>query len=110
MKKFALVAVAAALAATTFSVTAEAAQRWQHRGWNGSHHGWNHRGWNHGRWHGGRHYGYRHGWRGGARWGYWGGPRVVIGVPVYGRECFIKKVRRHDVNGHTFVKRVRVCR
>jgi hypothetical protein len=111
MRKLAIGAMAAVVAALSLSTAAEASQ-WRHRGFhNGWHHGWNggrhwRGGWHHG-WRGGwRHHGWRYGWRG----GYWGGPRIVIGGPVYDGYCFVKKVRRHDENGNAYIKRVRVCR
>lgn len=108
MKKIAIAAIVATFAATSFASVADAAQ-WRQRGWhNGYHHGWNHRAWRGGWHHGWRHHGWRAGW-----WGspFWGGPRIVIGGPAYvGDYCFVKKVRRHDANGNTYIKRVRVCR
>lgn len=107
MKKLAIGAIAAVFATLSLSTVADARPNWRH-GWNhgGLHHGWNHRGW-----HGGWHHGWRHGgWhrgRWGWRGGYWGGPRLVIGVGP--GPCYVKKVRHVD-HGHVWVSRVRVCR
>jgi Ni/Co efflux regulator RcnB len=99
MKKILVGAVAALIATTALSTTADAGQRWK-RGWhNGHHHGWHHKrawkrhaGWRHGRWH------HRHaGWRAGV----WiGGPRIVIGSG-----CYVKK----HVNRHGVVVKKRYC-
>ena len=114
MKKFAIAAVAAAIATLSFSTIAEARAHWEHRGWHNSgwnHHGgwnrlWRHDGWRHSGWH---HRGYWGGWGGG--WGgYWGGPAIVIGGPVYNDYCFVRRVRHHDRHGNVYIKRVRVCR
>jgi hypothetical protein len=107
MKKLAICAMAAVVAGLSFSTAADAAPKWQHRGFhNGWHHGWN----NGARWRHGWHNGWRwhRGWRSGWRHGYWGGPRIVIG-PAYDGYCFIKKVHRHDRYGNVYVRRVRIC-
>jgi hypothetical protein len=107
MRKLAIGAMAAVVAALSFSTSADAAV-WRHRGFHsGWHHGW-HRGWHRG-WHHGWRGGWHHGWRGGYWGGYWGGPTIVVG-PAYRGYCFVKKVRRHDHNGNVYVKRIRVCR
>jgi hypothetical protein len=128
MKKIVLGAIAAVFATLSLSSVAAAESRgrseeWRHdggrqeRGFDSGRRG------NDGRRHqdAGRHDDRRHdrwqhrgaghyyGWRGpGWRYGYWGGPRVVI-APGYADYCFIKKVRRYDAWGNVYVKRVRVC-
>jgi len=103
MKKLILPVIAAAVAALTFTTTAEAAKwRWGGGGghWRGHGHGYRH--------HGHRWYGHGH-WRG----RYWG-PGVVIAPGYYGGGyyddyCYVRKVRRLDAYGNSYVRRVRVC-
>ena len=124
MKKFAITALAAMVAAVSFSSGADARdrssnERWVHEGRNNGgrnwqdrgyrHDGprddrWRHEGWRHDNWR--RHDGWRYGWRGP---GYWGGTTVVI-APGYADYCFIRKVRHHDRYGNLYIQRVRVCR
>ena len=81
MKKLAIGAVAAVIAATSFAGAAEAGWRWKHR-----HGGWHH---------------HRHHWGVVVRPRVWiGGPRVVIG-----NGCVVKK----KVNRYGEVVRKRYC-
>ncbi|MBL0374323.1 sulfur globule protein precursor [Rhizobium sp. KVB221] len=94
MKKLLISAVAATVAALSFTADAQARNtgfKW-HRGHG---HGW--------------HHGHGHGGYWGPGWGWGWGPTVVIGGGYYGGDCYIKKVRRYDANGNPYVKRVRRC-
>jgi Ni/Co efflux regulator RcnB len=125
MKKIALTALAAMIAATGFVSTASAGPRdnnddWRRnsdrdRNWSdrrdGNRDARRHddradRRWDrdHRRdWRGGRDHwrpGYRHGYR----------PSVVFRYDSRPDYCFVKKVRRYDDWGNVYIKRVRVCR
>ncbi|WP_137155817.1 hypothetical protein [Rhizobium sp. FKL33] len=126
MKKLVVTASAALIAILSVTGVASASDRrgseevWRHRAERGD----GHRGRDPGFHDGGRRHADRHEWRGdrrywrhdGWRYGgypgyYWGGPRVVIGGPVYvAPYCFKKKVYRTDAWGNVYVKRIRVCR
>ncbi len=127
MKKFAIAALAAMVAAVSLSSGADARDRngndrWVHEGRNNDnrnggrnwqdrgfrHDGprndhWRREGWRHDNW---RHNGWRYGWRGP---GYRSGPTVII-TPGYSDYCFVRKVRHYDRHGNIYIKRVRVCR
>jgi Ni/Co efflux regulator RcnB len=127
MKKFIVTASAALIAILSVAGSAAASDRRGHEEIlrHGERHGAHRdRGRDPGFHDGGRRHVDRHGWRGdrrhwrhdGWRYGgypgyYWGGPRVVIGGPVYIEpSCFKKKVYRTDAWGNVYIKRVRVCR
>lgn len=133
MKRILVAALAAAVATLSFIPDADArngGQRWMHHG--GGHHGWRNGGGHHGGYHHGyRHHGYNHGHghhHGGYYGGYYGGgyygggwgwgfgfPGIVIAPGYYDGyagnygDCYIRRVRHHDRNGHVYVRRVEVC-
>jgi len=98
MRKIIIGGIAALIAATSLATTADAGNRWRHKGWHNGHHaGWHHRGWKRHGWRHGHRYHARWGWRGGV----WiGGPRIVIGGG-----CVVRK----HVNRHGVVVKRRFC-
>jgi uncharacterized membrane protein len=106
MKKFIVVALAAAVATLSFTADANARNpgfQWRNHGWHG-HHGYYGHGHYHGHYYGGPYWG----------WGF-GFPGIVIAPGYYDGnaddlpECYTRRVRHHDRNGHVYFRRVEVC-